>query len=648
MSKQSYSDVIHVTVGGRPLRSAQARQLVGAWVDLAAGVPAAFQLTFRDQHRRMLAETGTRIGTRVVLAPVADGKGAQEPLLTGEVTALETEYDATGTFTVVRGYDRGHRMLRTTRVVGYRRMTASAIVSKVARQDGIPLGRIEPTTTRYDFISQDNVTDWDFLTRLAADSQRVLFLDPQGKLQFVQPERAARAPSESTSSDASPYVLRAGTDILRCRASVTSADQTPRVGARGWDVQTKRALTHTAPATKNNGIDIGLTPSAAHRFGSGELVDTSVPYDKLGQVKQAADALADDVTSAFAEVEVLVHGNPKLRPDESVALTEVGEPFEGKYTMTSVRHVFGDSEPYQTMVRVSGRQWRSLYGLASGGGGGGASSTAPQLPGVANAVVTDTKDPKRQGRVKLKFPWLDDSYVSDWARTVQFGGVGGGSIFPLDVNDEVLVAFDRGALDHPYVIGGLFNGRDTPQRGDVPLNGLRGKASRHTLADRENNRVDLLSQKAGLRKNGVRLSTGNNRLTINLDRTNTEITVDSAGSVTIKGNRSVSIDAGANLNLQAKGTLTMRSGGALNIQSGGALSVRSGGVLGMNAGGAFNLSGAAAGNIGVAGALKVSAGAEANYSAGAATQLVAGGNMAVTSANIALLGFVTANGTPVI
>ena len=47
--------------------------------------------------------------------------------------------------------------------------------------------------------------------------------------------------------------------------------------------------------------------------------------------------------------------------------------------------------------------------------------------------------------------------------------------------------------------------------------------------------MDLLSQKTGARKQGVRLVTGNDRLTINLDRTKTEITVDSKGAVTHHG-----------------------------------------------------------------------------------------------------------------
>lgn len=285
-----------------------------------------------------------------------------------------------------------------------------------------------------------------------------------------------------------------------------------------------------------------------------------------------------------------MRGNPKLRPGIPVTLADVGKPFEGKYTCTSVRHVFGDGDHYETLVTVSGRQWRSLFGLTSGG----AATTAPRLPGVANALVTDVQDPLKQGRVKLQFPWLDDAYVSDWTRVVQLGGKGGGGIFPLDVGDEVLVSFDRGALDHPFVVGGLYNGRDKPTVvKDVWLHDpLKKKAIRHTLSDRDGNRVDLLSQQTGLRKQGVRIASGNDKLTINLDRTKTEITVDSRGSVSITGGTSVSVDAGTDLTLSARRAVNIRSGGILSLQGRGIVSLKSlGGAVNVDALGALSLSG---------------------------------------------------------
>lgn len=227
---------------------------------------------------------------------------------------------------------------------------------------------------------------------------------------------------------------------------------------------------------------------------------------------------------------------------------------------------------------------------------------------MANALVTDVQDPLKQGRVKLQFPWLDDAYVSDWTRVVQLGGKGGGGIFPLDVGDEVLVAFDRGALDHPFVVGGLYNGRDKPTVvKDVWLHDpLKKKAIRHTLSDREGNRVDLLSQQTGARKQGVRIASGNDRLTINLDRTKTEITVDSKGAVSISGGTSVSVDAGTDLTLSARRAINIRSGGILNLQGSGIVSLKSlAGAVNVDALGALSLKAAGAATISTAGTVQI-------------------------------------------
>ncbi|PWI42158.1 VgrG-related protein [Streptomyces sp. ICBB 8177] len=628
MPPVAYSSVIHVTFGGAPVPPELAGLLVDGWVDLGAGVPGAFRVTFRDPHHMVLAKLGVKIGTPVVLAPVADGKGASSPLLTGEVTGLETDYDGTGTFTVVRGYDPGHRMMRQRRVAAYRNRTASDIARKLAAADGVAIGSIESTSTVYDFVSQPNITDWDFLARLADENEMVMSLDPEGRFRFVKPDPASGAPPTGTPGEKSPFVLQAGTDVLRCRAAVTSADQVARTEARGWDVLAKKTLTATAAATANPGIDIGTTPQrVTAAFGAAELVETDLPLDHPTEVTRAADALRDDVTGSFAELEVVVRGNPRLRPGVPVTLTDVGTPFEGKYTTTSVRHVFGDSRHYETWVTVSGRQWRSLYGLTSGGG-----VPSSRVPSVANALVTDVTDPLKQGRVKLQFPWLDDSYVSDWTRTAQLGGKAGGGIFPYDVGDEVLVAFDRGALDHPFVIGGLYNGKDHPTPvPDVPLyDGLRNAAARHTLSDRHGNRVDLLSQSTG-RKSGVRVATGDDRLTVNLDRTRTEITVDSAGAVSIKGATSVSVEAGADLSLKA--------GGALSLESAGPLSVKSASVL--------NLSATESVSVEALGALSLSALTEATLTSGASVQIDAVADVGVRAVTVPLQGVVLINDVPV-
>jgi uncharacterized protein involved in type VI secretion and phage assembly len=86
--------------------------------------------------------------------------------------------------------------------------------------------------------------------------------------------------------------------------------------------------------------------------------------------------------------------------------------------------------------------------------------------GAYPALVSDIKDPDGQGRVKVSLPWSPDkdgaSYEA-WARLATLmAGNNRGSWFIPDVNDEVLVIFLGGDPRYPCVLGGLWNGQDSP------------------------------------------------------------------------------------------------------------------------------------------------------------------------------------------
>ena len=73
-------------------------------------------------------------------------------------------------------------------------------------------------------------------------------------------------------------------------------------------------------------------------------------------------------------------------------------------------------------------------------------------------------------RVKVTFPWLSEDEESHWARiSCLMAGDKRGALFLPEVGDEVLVAFEQGSFQRPYVLGGLHNGVDHPPDGDVPL-----------------------------------------------------------------------------------------------------------------------------------------------------------------------------------
>jgi uncharacterized protein involved in type VI secretion and phage assembly len=183
--------------------------------------------------------------------------------------------------------------------------------------------------------------------------------------------------------------------------------------------------------------------------------------------------------------------------------------------------------------------------------------------GVYVAIVTDIRDPDGLGRVKLKLPWAPDAGGGSyevWARVATLmGGKNRGSWLIPDPDDEVLVGFEGGDPRLPYVVGGLWNGTDTPpqsmdQAGRNPKKVIRSRNGvKITLVD-EDGREQFIVETPGGQKvtlsdgPGSIESTDSNGNTIKLETSG--VTVTSSGTVTIQASQvkvsagMVSVDAG--------------------------------------------------------------------------------------------------------
>lgn len=88
----------------------------------------------------------------------------------------------------------------------------------------------------------------------------------------------------------------------------------------------------------------------------------------------------------------------------------------------------------------------------------------PQL-----AFVAENLDPKKIGRVRIRFAWQEkDADVSPWIRVaLPFATNGGGIKFKPEKGDEVLVNFEDGNIERPYVSGYLLSERSNESWGSL-------------------------------------------------------------------------------------------------------------------------------------------------------------------------------------
>ena len=144
-------------------------------------------------------------------------------------------------------------------------------------------------------------------------------------------------------------------------------------------------------------------------------------------------------------------------------------------------------------------------------------------------TVTDNQDPEKLGRVKVAFPALSVDLASRWIPVISTGaGKNRGWFFQPEVHDEVLVLFEHGSMERPYVLGALWNGKDKP-----PDNNADGKNARRVIKSRAGSRLMFFDDDGGQDKIVIEDGAGKGRITF--DAAANHITIEAlAGDVCVQ------------------------------------------------------------------------------------------------------------------
>lgn len=157
--------------------------------------------------------------------------------------------------------------------------------------------------------------------------------------------------------------------------------------------------------------------------------------------------------------------------------------------------------------------------------------------GLMLGEVIDGEDPEKQGRVKVSFATRPGSTESQWAPIVRPLASGGfGLWFQPVTGDTVLVAFEDGCIERPYVLGAIFTGDNAPPVTDAKQRVIRSESGHEIMLDDTAGSETLTIKDAS-----------DNVLTM----TSSGITLESAADVTIKG---VNVTIEAQSQLTGKGS----------------------------------------------------------------------------------------------
>ena len=189
-----------------------------------------------------------------------------------------------------------------------------------------------------------------------------------------------------------------------------------------------------------------------------------------------------------------------------------------------------------------------------------------KISGVMVGKVINLLDPLALGRVQVQLPSIDSLDLSPWARVaVPMAGIAHGFYFIPNINDEVLVAFEHGEVDAPYIVGSLWNAMaPPPMPSPIPqirmIRTLVGNTIMFTEVPPSITIQTPSMQTIVMSPAGIQVQTGASIINMTPD------------GITITGTPNLNLVASAALNINAP-NVTINGAAATNVQSAGVCNV---------------------------------------------------------------------------
>ena len=314
-------------------------------------------------------------------------------------------------------------------------------ITKIIPSNVVSISNSPKSTTTIPYIVQYNESDFNFLNRIAVQFGEWFYYDGS-TLIFGSPK------------DENPVSIEylRDSDDIKLSMSVSSL----KFSSYQYDYMKKEIISQASSNVP------GLDPLGKHAFSQSEklfpneMLQQSIrPVTVKKDVEELVKAQLAETAASFvtlkAETDI-----PSLKLGSLVSITlknqENKSSDAGSFRIIEIQHHSDGIGNYEN----------SFVGIPE----------KLETPPAYNediiypksetqpAIVIDNKDPEGIGRVKVKMFWQTDK-GTPWLRLVHpHAGKDKGFYFIPEIDEEVMVGFEHGNPDAPYVIGAMYNGKE--------------------------------------------------------------------------------------------------------------------------------------------------------------------------------------------
>lgn len=277
-----------------------------------------------------------------VAVEISMGGGEMFSMITGNITALEPEFNELPTLQV-RGFDMLYDLRFGTKRRSFKDSKDSDIVNAIAK-DVKMTAEIEQTETVYPFLFQNNQSNYEFLMErtkrinyeIKADGKKLIF----------------RSPGDNEGPAVS---IEFGKNLVSFYPRLNTLTSGSSVEVRGWNMSEKSSI-----VSQSQTSDASVTAKDEERSGFDHSINAfaespvAVVDDFIIDAQDAAKvakAKYNQAIQKFINGEGTSLGNPDIRAGKTIEVLGVGALFSGVYYVVSSTHTVEDGI-YLTKFRV--------------------------------------------------------------------------------------------------------------------------------------------------------------------------------------------------------------------------------------------------------------------------------------------------------